>query len=262
MTPFRFWLSSVAIIVAAFYLLPNVRDLIWFLFVPYLAVFVWGIFDLRSQFFVKAFIRNKYETAGVCLTFDDGPDPELTNDVCGLLSRFAMKATFFVIGEKAREHSSLVKLAHDRGHVIASHDLSHSAFSNFRFSSTMINDIMAARKIIENIIGKKPLLYRPPVGLANPHLGTALARLSMQCVGWSVRARDRGNRRIDKIRRIALLRVKAGDVIMLHDCLPKPQYKKEYLEQLEKLLETIKAKGLATLGVDEMFDVPAYEKND
>jgi peptidoglycan/xylan/chitin deacetylase (PgdA/CDA1 family) len=258
MTPFRFWISSVVVIVAAFYLLPTVRPLILLLFVPYLAVFVWGIIDLRSQFFLKAYIRNRDETSGVCLTFDDGPDPDLTSEVIERLSRYAMKATFFVIAERAVKYPALVKQAHDRGHIIACHDLSHGAFSNLRFSSSMINDFAAAQKIIQNIIGKKPLLYRPPVGLANPHLGTALSRLSMYCIGWSRSARDGGNRRLNKIRCIAKL-AKAGEVVLLHDCLPKPDYKKEYLDQLEKLLESVKAKGLSTLGIDEMFDIPAYQ---
>jgi peptidoglycan/xylan/chitin deacetylase (PgdA/CDA1 family) len=261
MTPFRFWISSMVIIVAAFYLLPDVRALVWLLFVPYLAVLVWGIVDLRSQFFLKAYCRNKDETSGVCLTFDDGPDPDLTNDVLELLSRFAMKATFFVIAGKALKHPSLVKKAYDRGHIIACHDLSHSNLSNLRFASSMFNDITAAQKIIQNIIGKKPLLYRPPMGLANPHLGTALSRLSLFCIGWSRSARDSGNRRINRIRSIAGL-AKPGEVVLIHDCLPKPEYKQEYLGQLEKLLEGIKAKGLATIGVDEMFDITAYETED
>jgi peptidoglycan/xylan/chitin deacetylase (PgdA/CDA1 family) len=259
MTTFRFWLSSVVIVAAAFYLLPDIRSIVWILFIPYFIVFIWGIIDLRSQFFLKACFRNKYETSGVCLTFDDGPDPELTNDVLGLLSRFGMTATFFVTGENARKYPEIVKKAASLGHIIACHDLSHSNFSNFRFASTMINDIASAQKIIENIIGKKPLLYRPPVGLANPHLGTALSRLSMHCIGWSRSVRDGGNRSINNIRRIAGLSVKAGNVILLHDNLPRPQYKQEYLSQLEKLLENVKTKGLGTIGIDEMFDIPAYE---
>jgi peptidoglycan/xylan/chitin deacetylase (PgdA/CDA1 family) len=261
MTPFRFWLSSVVIIVAAFVMLPHSRPVIGLLFVPYVAVFVWGIVDLKSLFFLKAYTRNKYETAALCLTFDDGPEPKLTNDILDLLSKFAMKATFFVIAEKAQKHPAFVKRAFAEGHLIASHDLSHSLLSNFRFSSTMTNDIAASQKIIENIIGKKPLLYRPPVGLANPHLGTALARLSMYCIGWSRSARDRGNRRIKNIRSIAGLS-KAGRVILLHDCLPKPEYKQEFLAQLEKLLTNIKAAGLRTIGIDEMFDISAYEAKD
>jgi peptidoglycan-N-acetylglucosamine deacetylase len=261
MTPFRFWLSSVVIIGAAFYLLPNVRSLVWVLFIPYLLVFIWGIVDLRSQFFLKAYIRNKYETSGLCLTFDDGPDPDLTKDILELLARFGMKATFFVIGENAQRHPDLVRRAHEQGHIIACHDLSHGAFSNFRFSATMINDIAASQKIISTIIGRKPLLYRPPVGLANPHLGTALSRLSMYCIGWSRSVRDAGNRRIKKIRSLPAL-AKPGHVVLLHDCLPKPGYKKEILAQVEKLCEAIKEKKLATIGIDEMFDIPAYDEGE
>jgi len=258
MTPFRFWLSSVVIVIAGFYMLPQARSVIWLLFIPYVLVFVWGIIDLRSQFFLKAYTRNKDETTGMCLTFDDGPDPNLTTEILAILARFGLKATFFVIGEKARSHPGLVKQAFAQGHTIACHDLTHNPFSNFRFSSSMINDIASCQKIVENSIGKKPLLYRPPVGLANPHLGSALSKLSMYCIGWSRSAREGGNRRIGRIRTISLL-AHAGDVLMLHDCLPVQEHKQEFLSQLEKLCETIAAKKISTIGIDEMFDIPAYE---
>ena len=59
--------------------------------VPYVAVFMWGIFDLQSNFFVRAFIRNKAEQKTIGLTFDDGPDENLTTDIlltCSSVSGF------------------------------------------------------------------------------------------------------------------------------------------------------------------------------
>ncbi len=258
MTTLGFWLVSLAGLAIAFLVLPEVRSIVAMLAVPYVAVFVWGIFDLRSNFFVRAFIRNKAEPRAIGLTFDDGPDENLTNDILDLLKRFGFSATFFVVGKRAEANPGIVKRMLSEGNVVACHDLTHSLASNFRFSGAMVRDIGAAQAIVLAIIGAKPLLYRPPVGLANPHLGRALARLSMACVGWSRSARDGGNRQPGGIRRISALAVRAGDVVLLHDCLPKPEYKKEILEQLEALFEKVKKAGLEPVGINELFDCAGY----
>jgi peptidoglycan-N-acetylglucosamine deacetylase len=260
--PFLFWFGSLAGLAAAFVLLPEVRLITSMLAVPYVVVFVWGIVDLRSNFFVRAYVCNKWESSNVGLTFDDGPDENLTPLVLDLLKRFGFCATFFVVGKRAQAQPQIVKRMIAEGHVVACHDLTHSLLSNFRFSGAMIRDIGAAQAIVRDIIGARPLLYRPPEGLANPHLGTALTALKMKCIGWSRRARDAGNRRIGNIRRISTLRVRGGDVVLLHDCLPIPDYKTEILAQLESLFSKMRDAKLVSVGINDLFEITAYKVDD
>jgi peptidoglycan/xylan/chitin deacetylase (PgdA/CDA1 family) len=262
MNPLLFWFGSLAGLAAAFVLLPEVRLITAILAVPYVAVFIWGIVDLRSSFFVRAYIRNKWEPSNLGLTFDDGPDEHLTADILDLCKRFGFSATFFVVGKNAQAHPQLVKRMIAEGHVVACHDLRHSLSSNFRFANAMIRDIGEAQAIVAGIIGARPLLYRPPVGLANPHLGTALAALKMKCIGWNRSARDAGNRRINGIRRISGLRVRGGDVVLLHDCLPFPDYKTEILAQLESLFSKIRDAKLVPVGINDLFEITAYKVDD
>ncbi len=259
MNPLLFWLSSLAGLAAAFVLLPEVRFIAALLAIPYVAVFVWGIVDMRSNFFVKAYIRNKWEKSALALTFDDGPDENLTGDILDLLKRFGFKATFFVVGSRAKAHPDLIKRMIAESHVIACHDLTHSPLSNFRFTHAMIRDIGATQNILKELIGAKPLLYRPPVGLANPHLGGALSALGMKCIGWNRSARDAGNRRLGTVKKISGLNVKGGDVVLLHDRLPVEGHKQEILSQLEALFTKIRGAHLAPVGVNELFDIAAYK---
>jgi peptidoglycan/xylan/chitin deacetylase (PgdA/CDA1 family) len=256
---FSFWLSSFFCLAAAFVLLPQVRVIIGILALPYLAVFAWGIFDLRSNFFIRACIRNKYAEKKIGLTFDDGPDPGLTSDILDLLCRFGFRATFFVVAERAKAHPDVLKRVFAAGHIIACHDLNHRLSSNFRFTSALVRDISASQKVVQDIIGKKMLLYRPPVGLANPHLATALAVCGMKCIGWSRTCRDAGNRRLKNIRKISAIPFRHGDVILLHDCLPNPEYKAEILKQMEQLFERIKKENFEPVTVDELFELDAYK---
>ncbi len=257
MSPFRLWLFSVVFVVTALLIVPSFLPVIIFIFALYASVFIWGVFDLRIQFFLKTYCSNKQEKSALCLTFDDGPDPNITGDILDLLKENGLKATFFIIGNKAKQFPDIVRRAYDEGHTIACHDLTHSPFSNFRFSSKMTREISQTQSILESIIGKKPRLYRPPAGLANPHLDTALSQLSMDCVGYSARAKDAGNRRIRAIRNIHSL-AKPGSVVLLHDCLPVAEYKDEILKQLTLLFATMKQKNISAIELTDMFGIEAY----
>jgi peptidoglycan/xylan/chitin deacetylase (PgdA/CDA1 family) len=62
------------------------------------------------------------------LTFDNGPDPDVTPRVLDILRERGIKATFFVIGEKLGdgERRRLATRAHDEGHWIGNHTFTHS----------------------------------------------------------------------------------------------------------------------------------------
>ena len=63
----------------------------------------------------------------ISLSFDNGPLPEATPGVLAVLARRRIPAMYFVIGEKLRDPKAraLVRQAHDAGHVIGNHTLTH-----------------------------------------------------------------------------------------------------------------------------------------
>ena len=258
MTPFKAWVSLSVFSCAAFFLFPEFRPAISLLVIALLAVFIRGIVNIRSNFFCKAYCNKPRESEKLSLTFDDGPDPGLTNDVLDMLARNNFTATFFVVGRKAANHPEIVKKAFALGHAIACHDLTHGNASNFRMSRALLRDISESRRIIEAIIDKKPLLYRPPVGLMNPHVPGVLRQLNMHCIGWNKSVKDAGNRRQKRFAMIPNL-AQPGSIILLHDCLTKAEFKMKFLQQLENLFQAIKEKGLRAVGVGELLNIKAYE---
>ena len=256
-TPFFVWIVSFCVVNCALFALPRYAYPLAILVLLHFAIFAWGITSLRSQFFGKVYFRGKKNDPRIAITFDDGPDPGLTGDILDMLDRYAMRATFFVIGRNVLRHPHIVKRAFQAGHVIACHDLNHQWWSNFRMTSMVFRDILEARRIVDGVIGKKMLIYRPPMGLMNPHVPIALSRLNMSCVGWSKRLFDSGNKRLKKLYGMPAL-ARPGAVILLHDCLPRPEHKKIFLEQFEKLLLAIRKQGLQAVGVDELLGLKAY----
>jgi peptidoglycan/xylan/chitin deacetylase (PgdA/CDA1 family) len=65
----------------------------------------------------------------VTLSFDNGPDPEVTPHVLSVLARRRIRASFFVLGEKLMDPQALalVARAHEEGHWLGNHTWSHAA---------------------------------------------------------------------------------------------------------------------------------------
>jgi peptidoglycan-N-acetylglucosamine deacetylase len=61
----------------------------------------------------------------VILTFDDGPHPTRTNAIIDILNRYQLRAVFFAVGTKARQHHAIIAKALERDHVYGSHSQSH-----------------------------------------------------------------------------------------------------------------------------------------
>jgi peptidoglycan/xylan/chitin deacetylase (PgdA/CDA1 family) len=257
-TPYMVWrITAVANVLAWLFLgrfwIPLTSALC-----AHLGVFIWGIFDLRLQFFVRVFRCGSPQSRMVAISFDDGPDPDITGAILDVLRQHRMTATFFVVGHRARMHPELLRRADREGHVIACHDLTHRHTLNFRLANRMVREIEESRAIVSSIIGRIPRLYRPPNGLTNPDSLKALARLRMECVGWSRSVHDAGN-----VRRRVLARIPAlaapGQIILLHDILPVPENRSLLLRQIDALCVSITSRGLRAVGVDELLGLPAYE---
>ncbi|MCA3423054.1 MAG: polysaccharide deacetylase family protein [Roseomonas sp.] len=79
----------------------------------------------------------------ICLSFDNGPEPEATPGVLAVLARRRIPAMFFVVGEKLRDPKAraLAAQARDAGHVIGNHTLTHGAPLGRRSAAEALHEI-------------------------------------------------------------------------------------------------------------------------
>src|SRR5258708_20688225 len=61
----------------------------------------------------------------ISISFDNGPDPEVTPRVLDTLYRYDIKSTFFVLGDKLRDRRKFPQRAHAEGHWIGNHTSNH-----------------------------------------------------------------------------------------------------------------------------------------
>ena len=206
----------------------------------------------RVGFFLPIVGRGTPGEKGVALTFDDGPDPEVTPRLLDLLDRHSVSATFFVTGERAARHPSIIRDILSRGHAIGNHSYHHFPFLMLKGIRTLRREIESTQSLLAGF-GIVPLAFRPPVGITNPLLRRVLLEQGMYCVNYSCRARDIGNRRIGRISGNVLTSVSPGDIIALHDIAPPRAGKERLLAEFDDLLRGLKEKGQAVVPLDRLI---------
>ena len=153
----------------------------------------------------------------IALTFDDGPDPEVTPRVLEILQARGCRATFFCIAERARAHASLCREIVRRGHAIENHSLGHRASFPLLTLGGFRREIGSAQSALEEIAGSAPRFFRPPAGLRNPLLDPVLHEYGLDLVTWTRRGFDTRERDAALVSRRLLRDLGAGDILLLHD---------------------------------------------
>ena len=81
--------------------------------------------------------------------------------------------------------------------------------------------------------------------LVNPRLAPVLEKVGIDCITFSCRALDAGNRRVENISRKILKKARLDDIILLHDKLPRRAEDAEILlSEIEAVLVGLAVRGL------------------
>jgi len=158
----------------------------------------------------------------ILLTFDDGPDETFTPLILDILDKFHARAVFFVVGRNAEKYHEIITAIHNKGHLIGNHTYSHN--NKKILMNEYINELNKCQEILNNIIGKYPVLFRPPRGIVTPTSLFETACLKLQTVLWSVEGGEWGRcSGLDPIQisKRLLKKIRSRDIVLLHDDNPK-----------------------------------------
>src|SRR5215207_8894272 len=125
----------------------------------------------------------------VRLTFDDGPVRANTPRVLNVLSNYRVKATFFVIGQRARRYPRLVKREYREGHSVQNHTYTHPDLTTLGPVQTR-RELRATNQAIKAAGVPRPYRFRPPYGATNVRIRSAGASLGLIQTLWSVDPHD------------------------------------------------------------------------
>lgn len=99
-------------------------------------------------------IENIYtsEEKRVFLTFDDGPTEAVTPYILDLLKQENIKATFFVLGNRAKANPELIKREFNEGHYIANHGYTHVYSQIYQNSQTVLDEYNYTEQCIQQAL--------------------------------------------------------------------------------------------------------------
>jgi peptidoglycan/xylan/chitin deacetylase (PgdA/CDA1 family) len=162
----------------------------------------------------------------VFITFDDGPNPEITPFVLDLLKQYDWKATFFCVGQNVLKYPELFQRILAEGHAIGNHTMKH--LNSMKTENELY--LQSFREFEENYPTK---LFRPPYGRIKPSIAKEIGK-THQIIMWSWLSYDYdlsvGNERILSEAK----RIKQGEILVLHDNAKITERQKELLPLLFK----------------------------
>ena len=133
------------------------------------------------------------------LTFDNGPEPEVTPRVLDILGKRGIKTTFFVIGKKLGDPARrrLATRAHAEGHWIGNHTFTHSIPLGQQHDADTAQNEIGRTQIAVGDLAHEKRWFRPFGGggnlddrLLKPSVVDYLVRNRYSCVLWNAIPRD------------------------------------------------------------------------
>ncbi|WP_295997144.1 polysaccharide deacetylase family protein [Rugamonas sp.] len=191
----------------------------------------------------------------VALTFDDGPSPQGTELILGLLKKYNIPATFFMIGEKVEKYPELMALVRASGHqVIGNHSWDHPNFHDIG-AVEQGDEVLRDEAVLAADVTTK--LFRYPYGNSSCETNQLVRARGYKIVGWhidscdwaydktgSVDAREAiscgvlPQYRDDYVGHVvSAARARKGGIILMHEIHPNT------LKKLEQIIVAMQADG-------------------
>lgn len=207
-------------------------------------------------------VRRAPDQPRVALTFDDGPHPLDTPAILTILRAHRVRATFFVVGERARAWPELVRRAAAAGHQIEAHSDTHPWWFSLAGPRRIRREVRQAAATVESLAGRAPRWFRPPMGHKNLFLREALERDGLRLAGWSMRPFDTFQvgtigRSAAAIAGTVLREALPGSIILLHEGVRRPAgAPSPTLEALGPIIEGLRSRGLEPVSLEDLRGIP------
>lgn len=222
------------------------------LFVSWSLIVFWGCINVSSDFFILVTCKADTHEKKIAISFDDGPAANHTPEILAVLEKEQVKAAFFCIGNRIADNEAILKQVYADGHIIGNHSYSHHFWFDMYGAKRMQDDLQLMDAAMQEVIGVKPRLFRPPYGVTNPNLAKAIRKGGYIPVGWSVRSFDtvakNEQQLLDKIN----AGIKPGAVFLFHDTCTIT------LHVLPKFIQEVKNRGYSIVPLDKLLALQPY----
>lgn len=183
----------------------------------------------------------------VSLSFDAAWGAEYTPKLLEILEKHKVKTTFFLTNIWLEDYPEVAKLIASKGHEIGMHSVTHPHMNSLS-DAQILEELQGNAKMITDITGFKPKVFRPPFGEYNDKVINVINNAGFYPIQWSIDSLDWKNdsKEQDIIDRITK-KIHPGAIILCHN---NGRYT---AEALEEVVEYILKEGYKIVPVSELI---------
>lgn len=178
----------------------------------------------------------------IALTFDDGPNYN-TSKIIDVLNKYDIKATFFVLGNRAINNKDILRKMVDSGMEIGNHTYNHLLLTKYD-EDKIRSEIEDTSDVIYSATNKRPNLLRPSYGSVNNKIKKVA---NMPIIIWDIDTLDWKYHNSKRITSRVVNKVRDGDIILMHDIYSAS------LNALGNIIPILKNNGYEFVTVNELF---------
>lgn len=184
----------------------------------------------------------------VALTFEISWGEVVPKQVLEVLKREKVRATFFVHGAWAQSHPDFIQSLFAGGHDIGTMGMRPVDWRDVE-NVVLREQVEQSTRVVEQIIGHKPLWVRPPSGQLSKEAAELLAEMQLQVILWDVDAQDWARPGMDYIIQRVYRQLHPGAFIRLQ----ASDSAQHTAEALTGLIQTIRQEGYELQTVSQLL---------
>jgi polysaccharide deacetylase family sporulation protein PdaB len=182
----------------------------------------------------------------IAISFDATWGAEHTPKILNSLDKYNIKTTFFLVNIWLKKYPEVAKQIVQKGHEIGMHSATHPHFTALT-EKQMEEELKENHKMIEEITGQKPFLFRPPFGDYDNTVIKTVDRLGFKTIQWSVDSLDWRDLSAQEIQERVLRQIDPGDIVLFHN------NGKYTADALDPIIKKLKEQGYIIVPISELL---------
>ena len=194
-------------------------------------------------------VRTAEELAGkkvIALTFDDGPNTGVTNEILDIVEEYGIKVSFYVVGQNINpDTAEVMQRAHSLGCEINSHSFTHS-YMNEMSAEDIKDEMSHTAQLIYDTVGEYPKFFRPPYIAVNETMFDCIDLPFISGIGcndWD------DSVSVEKRVRFLTEKCPEGCIILMHDAANNEKTAEAVRQSIPVMLEN----GFEFVTTSELF---------
>lgn len=209
--------------------------------------------QLHKKFKSNFIFEGPSSPKRVALTFDDVPDRLFTLQVLDVLKSEGVKATFFVVGNRAKDNPDIIKRMLDDGHVLGNHSYSHANLNKVS-DEEFHHEVLKTQEIVKDITDGYQMKYiRPPYGNIREKQIEWLVSQNIKVVNWNVDSLDWTQIDADEVEKNIMSQVKSGSIILQHGAGGVGEDLTGTVQALPRIVKRLREQGMEFVTLPQLL---------